>query len=950
MNISLISQFLNLRKEESVASTIVYLLRSSSYNKMRAMVAFVNYGGISGLTDEFLKSNIKDLQIVVGIDNKITSVEALHELLRIGFEGKIYHTSGSEIFHPKFYLFENANDFALIIGSNNMTTGGLALNDECAVLITGNKEESIYKQADETYNDVWATEAAIAKSLTDEIIEELYVQECIPSESDSILNTTEPSDYDEMFGTNSKKNYPTGFAPIFLSNSNTEEVTLLPHNQIIYEEILKFLKAEKKGYIVQPTGTGKSYLMAKYITDHKNENIMVIAPNNIILSEMKKILGANIKKVLFVTYQYLAKDIERTKRDARKIEHILIDEFHHLGAEGWGNAVATLIDNAKDPVVLGFSATPKRDFDDINVPELFFNGNCIHELTLFEAWRQKILPVPTLVQSYVELDGLLNNLENEVSEKQNLSKSTRKTLHDKLEEIKSKYISDTSLKKVITDYIPRTTKKIIVFVPQIETMTETERKLTPCIEALGVQAHNFYVHSQQGKKKNDQQLELFHEDFGGINLIYSVDMLIEGLHVDGVDALILLRNTNSVRIALQQLGRCLSSNKIKKPIVLDIVNNYRAKEIFGRTEDGTICNEQKEGEYNDIYIQGNFMEINEAITNLLAKYNNWEENFKMLLDFKNLNGRPPKNSDNCRRLYVWWIGQRKQYRDKTMQEERIKLFKLNGFILDEWEENFNLLRKFIKDNGRIPIITDRPIGLWLAHQRQNYRDHILSEDRANLLHSIGINLLVKREWGEWFEQLKRFVKDKNREPRTSAGSSSLEGQIYGWLNRQRIEFKEGLLEDYKIHAFAKLGIPLESTILERELEDRFEIAYKQIKEFVDKHHRLPRITEDKKLYNRILGERQKIKRGTMPLDRVERLRALGVYSETEEEWMNNYKRILAFIAEKGRKPNMREDKWWDSQVFAYKKLANGRSGLTEKQIKLLEEIGVLDKKESKGKE
>ncbi len=112
MNISLISQFSNLRKEESVASTIVYLLRSSSYNKMRAMVAFVNYGGISGLTDEFLNSNIKDLQIVVGIDNKITSVEALHELLRIGFEGKIYHTSGSEIFHPKFYLFENANDFA----------------------------------------------------------------------------------------------------------------------------------------------------------------------------------------------------------------------------------------------------------------------------------------------------------------------------------------------------------------------------------------------------------------------------------------------------------------------------------------------------------------------------------------------------------------------------------------------------------------------------------------------------------------------------------------------------------------------------------------------------------------------------------------------------------------------------------------------------------------------
>lgn len=949
MNISLISQFSNLRKEESVASTIVYLLRSSSYNKMRAMVAFVNYGGISGLTDEFLKSNIKDLQIVVGIDNKITSVEALHELLRIGFEGKIYHTSGSEIFHPKFYLFENANDFALIIGSNNMTTGGLALNDECAVLITGNKEESIYKQADETYNDVWATEAAIAKSLTDEIIEELYVQECIPSESDSILNTTEPSDYDEMFGTNSKKNYPTGFAPKYLSNSNTEDVTLLPHNQIIYEEILKFLKAEKKGYIVQPTGTGKSYLMAKYITDHKNENIMVIAPNNIILSEMKKILGANIKKVLFVTYQYLAKDIERTKRDARKIEHILIDEFHHLGAEGWGNAVATLIDNAKSPVVLGFSATPKRDFDDINVPELFFNGNCIHELTLFEAWRQKILPVPTLVQSYVELDSLLNNLENEVSEKQNLSKSTRKTLHDKLEEIKSKYISDTSLKKVITDYIPRTTKKIIVFVPQIETMTETERKLTPCIEALGVQAHNFYVHSQQGKKKNDQQLELFHEDFGGINLIYSVDMLIEGLHVDGVDALILLRSTNSVRIALQQLGRCLSSNKIKKPIVLDIVNNYRAKEIFGRTADGTIYGEQKDREYSDIFIQGNFMEINEAISNLLAKYNSWDENFRILLEFKNLNGRVPKDSDNCPRIYRWWGNQRKLYRENMLEQDKIDKFKSNGFVLDEWEDNYNLLIDFKKKNGRFPLQKDGKIGIWYNTQRQNYRDGILKKERIAALIRIGVKLGVKQDWLEWFLQLKNFLKDEGREPRSKSNSAE-EASIYGWLTHVRQDFKEGKLSKSQIQSFRELNIPLDSSVMERELASRFETTYKQIKEFVDKHHRLPKITEDKKLYNRILGERQKIKRGTMPPDRVERLRALGVYSETEEEWMNNYKRILAFIAEKGRKPNMREDKWWDSQVFAYKKLANGRSGLTEEQIKLLEEIDVLDKKESKGKE
>ena len=950
MNASLISQFSNSKDGSSIASILISILRSSTFPKLRAMVAFANYGGISGLADEFSKSNTKDKSIIVGIDNKITSVEALSELISLGFDGRIYHTSGSEIFHPKFYLFENDNEFTLIIGSNNLTTGGLVMNDECAVLIQGTKDELVYKQADEAYNQIWntnnKTDKPIVMPLNEEVIGELYVQEYIPSESDAVDKLAIPSDYEASFGLNPQKEFPLGFSPKSLSSSSVKEIILLPHNQAIYNEILKFLSSHNKGYVVQPTGTGKSYLMAKYITDHISQKIMVVAPNNIILEEMKKILGKSINNVVYATYQYLSADLNRTRQMAKTIEHILIDEFHHLGAEGWGNAVKTLINNAKSPKVIGFSATPKRDFDDINVTELFFEDNCIHELTLFEAWREKILPVPQLVQSYVEIDEVLNNLENEVSEKQKLSKTTRKTLHEKLEEIKSKYIADTSLQKVIKDYIPKDTKKIIVFVPQIDTMDETEKRLTPCIEALGVKAHNFHVHSQRGKKENEKQLELFHYDYGGINLIYSVDMLIEGLHVDGVDALILLRSTNSVRIALQQLGRCLSSGKKKKPIVLDIVNNYRAKEIFGITADGVRRHGEDGDESSNIYIQGNYMEINEAISNLLAKYNSWEENFKMLVDFKQINGRAPKNSDKCRKLYVWWIEQRSKYRKNKMPEERISLFKKNGFILDDWEENFNLLMKFIEDNNRLPVRKDGSIGLWLIHQRQNYRDHNLAEERANLLHSKGITLLVKKDWWERLADLKRFIKDNGREPR-SKSKSALESTIYGWLCHVRQEYKDGLLSKSQIHAFQEMGVPLDSTILERELEDRFELAYNQIKAFVDKHHRLPKYKEDRKLYNRILGERQKIKRGTMPPERVERLRELGVYSETEEEWKENYNRILLFIKANGRKPFYGEDKWWDQQVFAYKKIANNRSGLSDEQIKLLDDIDVLGKKDKK---
>lgn len=944
MKVSLLSQFSNFGSEKSVASAIISVLRTSNYHKCRAMVAFANYGGVSGLADEITKSCLKEKSIIVGIDNKITTVEALQELIELGFDGKVYHTSSGEIFHPKFYLFENDKDFTLIVGSNNMTSGGMVLNDECSILVEGTKDESIYYEADETFNRIWNTaedkDKPIIMPLTPEIIERLYVQEYILSESSVRISEMSSDDVDP-FGANPRKDFPSGFSPQTIINPHDEDIELFEHNRIIYKGLVDFLTTHNKGYIVQPTGTGKSYLMAKYISEHKSENIVVVAPNNIILGELKKILGGNTINVVFRTYQFFAADLKRTTQIARNVQHILIDEFHHLGAEEWGKAIRILIDNANSPKVIGFSATPKRDFDDINVPELFFDNNCIHELSLFEAWKEKILPIPTLVQSYVELDELLDNLETEVSEKQKLNSNTRKTLHEKLEEIKSQYIAEASLQKVITDYIPKDTKKIIVFVPRIDSIGETEKKLLPCFEEMGVSPHNFRIHSGLSDKENDRQLEFFQKDLGGVNIIYSVDKLIEGLHVDGVDALILLRSTNSVRIALQQLGRCLSSFKTKKPIVLDIVNNYRAKEIFGITVDGMQRAGQEGSEFSDLIIHGNYMEINEAISNLLAKYNSWEENFQMLVEFKEINGRPPKSSDNCQRLFSWWGGQKKLYREEKLEPQKVELFKQKGFILDEWEDNFEKLKAFKEEHGRFPIQKDGQIGVWHNSQRQNYRDGILKKDREAKLLSIGVKFGVKKEWGEWFPDLKRFLKEKGREPRSASRSAS-ERTLYGRLNRFRLDFKKGRLPQFQVQAFLELGLPLESSAMEREIADRFEDLYNKIETFVNEKGRLPKVNEDKWLYIKIAGEREKIKKGTMPQDRVERLRKLGVYSETDEEWDNNYNEIKKYVSFHDHLPIKGENDWWDTQVWAYKKISINRSGLSERKIKLLEEIGIND--------
>jgi len=51
-------------------------------------------------------------------------------------------------------------------------------------------------------------------------------------------------------------------------------------------------------------------------------------------------------------------------------------------------------------------------------------------------------------------------------------------------------------------------------------------------------------------------------------------MLNEGIHVDGVDGVILLRPTISPIIYKQQIGRALATDAEGSPLIFDLVNNF----------------------------------------------------------------------------------------------------------------------------------------------------------------------------------------------------------------------------------------------------------------------------------------------------------------------------------------------------------------------------------------
>lgn len=98
-------------------------------------VAFVNRSGVDLLEDKLKKCKAKT-KAFIGIRNDITSTQGVKHLLDLGASVFVVDTgSRSVLFHPKLYLVKGASHARLVIGSANLTIGGLNNNIEAGFAV-----------------------------------------------------------------------------------------------------------------------------------------------------------------------------------------------------------------------------------------------------------------------------------------------------------------------------------------------------------------------------------------------------------------------------------------------------------------------------------------------------------------------------------------------------------------------------------------------------------------------------------------------------------------------------------------------------------------------------------------------------------------------------------------------------------------------------------------------
>lgn len=366
------------------------------------------------------------------------------------------------------------------------------------------------------------------------------------------------------------------------------------------EDGMKVMLAKsKKGIVVQPTGAGKSHIVAEIVKRLTDTPIVVLQPSKELLkqnySKYVKIGGeasiycSSLKKKTIKKKAYTEIDGELKRCDEISrvtyatvgsikkeiasliemgVKHILIDEVHLMSKVG--SQIRDFIKKLKATNVLGLTATPIYLQGGMNGSRLVMINRSF--ATMFRSIVH-VTQIKELVDNGYWTPFVYKIIKGDDSKlEMNTSGSDYTEYSQKL------YYESNGLKNQIVEEVKKLKaggrKRILIFVPSIAEANELYR-LIP---------NSAIVHSKLSMDERDFMVEAFTN--GDIPVAINVNVLATGYDNPEIDAIITSRPTSSIAIFYQQIGRgCRLYEGKENCIITDFSGNTQR---FGRVEEITF--------------------------------------------------------------------------------------------------------------------------------------------------------------------------------------------------------------------------------------------------------------------------------------------------------------------------------------------------------------------------
>ncbi len=405
---------------------------------------------------------------------------------------------------------------------------------------------------------------------------------------------------------------------------------LFEHNEEGYKCLTEMLKDNKCAVINHATGTGKSFIVLKYLAEHADKKAIFLAPTYQILDQLverdTKILGLNSEDLNVDTMIYRTLLKFDMKELFSKYDVFIFDEYHRTGAEKTNQKLKELkklLDKNNDKKFIGLTATPIRYLDNArNMTTELFDGNVASTKTLVEAIIEGLLPAPTYITSGASLYSEYNEALRKV--KYLSFCDTKKSLIKRLDAVKKDVDPEFAYTTLFDKYV-KNGEKYIIFCSSLGALKEDIRQSEVWFRHFK-NVQRYEVHSLNSREENKEELQKFNNSHEGLSILFAVNILNEGVHVDKVDGVILNRKTTSPIIYLQQIGRALSTSSKNKDIkIFDLVNNFNShleikniyEDIITAIKQLIIKYPERKNFYNNILDKFKILDFSKEILNEL---------------------------------------------------------------------------------------------------------------------------------------------------------------------------------------------------------------------------------------------------------------------------------------------------------------------------------------------
>ena len=352
------------------------------------------------------------------------------------------------------------------------------------------------------------------------------------------------------------------------------------------ESLMSWFRANRKGIIELPTGTGKTYIGLKAIEYYriKKKRVFIVVPTIVLLRQwhekITKNLNVNDSEIGFlygkeksfrsITIGVINTSVKYSDRIANEYDLLILDEVHHYFAPKWYKLIEVCYDKCD---ILGLSATVERyDNRHLQSPLKVVYRKSFHYMrkrNYVAPVKIYIYRVPLTLDERLVYDNLSQKIRK-VARDLDISKAfgNKKIIKElevrlmKLVNIRKQLCSESYNKlPIILKIIEENpNEKILVFTESIRSII----RLKQFLREHGIKCET--IHS----KRKDRKKVLEYWKKGVFNVLLSVRVLDEGIDVPECSVGIIVSNSLAKRQLVQRIGRIVrpKPNKVAKIYII----------------------------------------------------------------------------------------------------------------------------------------------------------------------------------------------------------------------------------------------------------------------------------------------------------------------------------------------------------------------------------------------